>query len=181
MDGATNFAFAFNVSPTACIANYYKLYEVSVTKDGAAVSMPSWLTLTSDQTSPYLTANTSTVSHYGTYIVTVRSILYTESSFDRSIVFELFLTPCQITTETIPNLSIGIGNKLIQSAHPVFYYTHNVSGTITTCGPIIYELINGDTAYLFYNTSTRVFTFWPKSTAYQITQAHTLRLKPTNY
>ena len=57
-------------------------------------------------------------------------------------------------------------------------YKNSSAATLTLCGPILYELVSGDTAYLFYNA--QVFTFWPKSTAYQINQAHTLRVKPTN-
>jgi hypothetical protein len=93
-------------------------------------------------------------------------------------VFEIFLTPCQITTAGIPNLSIGIGNKLINPAHDIFYYKNNVPSTYTTCGPIIYELVGGNTAYLSYNS--RVFTFWPKSTAYENKYDHRLEVKPTN-
>jgi hypothetical protein len=138
-----------------------------VTKNGSAIDASAWLTLNSHQTSPYLTANTSNVAYYGTYLVTMSSKLYDESPYSPSFVFEMFLTPCQITTQTIPNLTIGIGNKLINSAHAVFYYKHNISSTYSTCGPIIYELVSGNTAYLFY--SSRVFTFWPKSIAYAIT------------
>jgi hypothetical protein len=91
------------------------------------------------------------------------------------------MTPCQITAEVIPDYSIGIGNKLIASAHAVFYYKNNVPATDTACGPIIYELVGGDTAYLSYNAAARVFTLWPKSTAYQASHPHILRVKPTNY
>ena len=95
--------------------------------------------------------------------MTVNSKLYNESTFTPSFLTEIFLTPCQIDTGSIPNLSLGIGDKLINPAHAAFTYK---IGTVAICGPIIYELINGDTAYLFYNTASRVFTFWPKSTAY---------------
>jgi hypothetical protein len=110
-----------------------------------------------------MTINSSTTSDYGTYLVTVNSKLYNESTFTPSFLTEIFLTPCQIDTVSIPDLSLGIGNKLISSAHSVFTYK---IGTTAICGPIIYELVSGDTAYLFYNAVSRVFTFWPKSTAY---------------
>ena len=113
MDGVVNLAFAFNISPGGCTGYYYKQYELSVTKNGSAVATSAWLTLNSHQTSPYLTVNTSDVAYYGTYIVTLTSKLTIESAFSPSIVFEIFLTPCQITTSSVPNLSIGIGNKLI--------------------------------------------------------------------
>jgi hypothetical protein len=109
--------------------------------------------------------------------VTVSSKLFNESLFDPSFVFEIFLTSCDIALVSIPNLSIGIGNKLINSH--IFYYKNNVPSTYTTCGPIIYELVDGDTAYLSY--SSLEFTLFPKSTAYQNTYPHTLRVKPTNY
>jgi hypothetical protein len=47
------------------------------------------------------------------------------------------------------------------------------------CGAIIYELVGGNTAYLTY--SGRVFTLFPKTTAYQASHAHILRVKPTNH
>jgi hypothetical protein len=112
MDGVVNLAFAFNISPGGCTGYYYKQYELSVTKNGSAVATSAWLTLNSHQTSPYLTVNTSSVSHYGTYIVTLNSKLTIESAFSPSIVFEIFLTPCQITSSSVSNLSIGIGNRM---------------------------------------------------------------------
>jgi hypothetical protein len=45
------------------------------------------------------------------------------------------VVPCAITGVTISKLEIGIGNKIISSAHALFTYTH-VESTEEFCGPI---------------------------------------------
>jgi hypothetical protein len=42
------------------------------------------------------------------------------------------------------------------SAHPEFTYT-NTESTLAHCGSITYELEGGDTTYLTYDTTTRIF------------------------
>jgi hypothetical protein len=59
---------------------------------------------------PDLTINSSDVTHAGTYVVTVSSLLYAQVpvvSFD----FEVYMTPCEITPVVgLGKLEIGIGN-----------------------------------------------------------------------
>jgi hypothetical protein len=92
-DGTKNMPFTFDMGNSSCHSNYFKEYTVVVTKLGATVASPAWLSLDSHQTSPSLTVSTSSVSHYGTYIVTVSTTLYAEYA-TKSFTFEILLTPC---------------------------------------------------------------------------------------
>jgi hypothetical protein len=94
LSGPQTFQFTFDTLPDTCIPNYFKEYEIVVTKDGSVVSSPAWITLNNHQTSPSMTVNSSDVTHKGSYLVTVKSKLFNESTFSPSFVLDLFLTPC---------------------------------------------------------------------------------------
>ena len=95
--------------------------------------------------------------------------------------FEIFLTPCAIRGVVIPTITIGIGNRIIVSAHAAFTYAKTGSATVTLCGAVSHPLVGGNTPYLVYVESSRVFTFHPKTTAYQGTFPHIVRATAPNY
>jgi len=90
------------------------------------------------------------------------------------------VVPCAITAATIATVITDVGDKVETAAHPVFTYT-NIESTLALCGPITYELVGGNTNSLTYDTSTRKFTFQPKTTTLIGNNTSVIRAKSTNF
>jgi hypothetical protein len=71
---------------------------------------------------------------------------------------QITVVPCEITAASVPDMSVvpTESNKPV-SAHPEFTYT-NTESNPTHCGSIAYELVDGNTSYLTYDTTTREFS-----------------------
>ena len=130
-----------------------------------------------------LTVNLSSVdaSNWTTTKTAVASLSsyssYWADSAEKVFNIPITVVPCEITSINISDITSEINSSSSSSTHGEFSYT-NTESTTSFCGAIIYELVNGDTSSLTYDSLSRSITFSPTVSA---TTSYTIRAKSTNF